>query len=115
MNKWIKNKKRFIMNSRKSSTKEENLFAKQFQRLYISCEAVNINRLTITRLYKYVLRNKFMTKDEFQLSIRMILFNICKGYKDASQCDLYLNFYNYIGIKFHKENDSVKIEFKGRC
>lgn len=115
MNKWIKGKKRFILKNRKSFTKEENLFAKQFQRLFVSCEVVNINRLTITRLYKYVLKNKFMTKEEFELSIRVILFSIYKNPKRDSKYTFYLDFYKNIGIHFKKENDSIKIEFKGRC
>lgn len=113
MNKWIKGKKRFILKNRKEFTKEENLFAKQFERLFISCQAVNVNRLTITRLYKYVLKNKFMTKEEFELSIRVVLFRISINTKQDSKYTFYLDFYKSIGIKFHKENDSVKIEFKG--
>lgn len=111
MNKWIKGKKRFIIDVRKELGKEENLFADKFQILWIFCQYLNINRLTITRLYKYVLKYKFMPINEFEISIRMILAHIdkCCLFKDNSRCKYYLDFYNSIGVRFIKQNKTINI------
>lgn len=113
MNKWIKNKKCFIMESRKSFTKEENIFTKQFQRLYAFCEIANINRLIIIRLYKYILKHKFISKDEFQISMVSIFVNIYNSneVKYNSKCQYYIDLYSNMGIKFIKENNRIKINY----
>lgn len=113
MNKYIKQKRFNKINYREYFTKEDSIFINQFKYLYYTCKSTNINRLTILRLYKHVLKNTFITKNEFEISIRMILCGVRLScdIKNGSRYKYYIDLYRNMGIKFIKEDNRIKINY----
>lgn len=115
MNRYIKNKKRINLIVKKSFSKEELLFQKQFPILFISCicKYKNITRLDLNKIYKKVIVIRSMSKDTFETTLKMILFRIdydgC-NFKKGSYGKYYYDLYTTLGIKFKDAEGNIKIK-----
>lgn len=115
MNKHIKRRKQIKL-YKKEFTKEQLLFQKQFPHLFAICdtEFPMITRLDIKRVYRKVIKHSTTMKDEFEISIKIILVrinDIFEDFKEGTRVRYYYDLYKSLGITF-KDN---KGNFKLRC
>jgi hypothetical protein len=113
LNKYIKRKKRIKM-YKNEFTKEQLLFQKQFPHLFTICdtELPNITRLDIKRVYNKATQYSTITKDEFEISIKIILFrinDIMKDFKEGSRVRHYYDLYTSLGVMFKDTEGNIKL------
>jgi hypothetical protein len=112
VNKHIKKKKQIKL-YRNEFTKEQLLFQKQFPHLFAICdtEFPMITRLDIKRVYKKVIKNSTTTKDEFEISIKIILVrinDILEDFKEGTRVRYYYDLYKSLGITFRDNEGNIK-------
>ena len=113
MNKRIK--KKYKSNMYTSFTKEDKIFIKEFNMLYPICKNLNIDRLTIKRLYKYCNRYCYINKNSFEINLRLLLayYYYNKSLKNIN--DKYIfKVFKILGVQFNTINNKINISWNER-
>lgn len=114
MNKYIKRKKQIKMYKREF-TKEQLLFQKQFPHLFAICdsEITSVSRLHIKRVYNKVMKHSPINKDEFEFSLKIILYRINHddySFLKGSRIKYYYDLYTSLGIMFNDNDGNIKLK-----
>lgn len=111
MNKHIKRKKQIKMYKREF-TKEQLLFQKQFPYLFFICdfEFNEITRLHIKKVYNRVIKYSTLKKDEFQTSLKMILWILHENSHMGVLARHYFELYTKLGIMFKDNQGNIKLK-----
>lgn len=111
MNKYIKRKKQIKM-CKSEFTKEQLLFQKQFPHLFAICdsEITSVSRLHIKRVYNRVIKYSTMKKDEFETSIKMILWILYENRHMGVSARHYFDLYTKLGIMFKDNDGNIKLK-----
>lgn len=116
MNKYIKKKKTDKLRRKRNFEKEDLLFLRQFPRLFPTfyCIMPSISRIHIKKVYNRVMKYKIMNRDEFETSIKTILFNFYNGtpitcFNSNSYFRYYYDLYTQLGIIFKDNEGNIKL------